>query len=882
MFWMVRPTVRGAPQRLLLAAVAIALPVATLAATLLFVDASLRSMTRVALQPVQVEMRALAASLDTDMRQVAGRLSAVHGVERVDLFGSADVVVSVPGRPARIPARLFAVDRSYLAHHAWAHVTGDLRRGAMLSDGLTTALAQGSTVSITLPGHAGALRLSLPVAGQADLRESSTWFAIPTGDVQGDLAVVTRAVVIDYQTFERTVLPAVRRSLGPSTNVTNPGLSELPPASNEAHIAVDHRAYPADPAAAAAWSAQLRRVLERTSPGDVIVADNAGEPLDEAAVDATNAKILFILLGVPGALVAAALGLTAAAALAEAHRREDALLRLRGATDRQLVRLAMGQGLLAGTAGTVLGLLAAAAGVWAVVGHAVWRDVPPGRLAHTALLSVAMGVVTIAARLVPMVRSGRRSAIIVDRRQLEGRRAPFWLRSRLDVTLLVVGAAILGGNILIGGLQPTPVEGQTVALSFYVLLAPLTLWVGATLLVVRGLLALLVRRSRPERVAPLTSWPATVLRWLGRRPVRTSGAVVLGALAVAFGTEVATFVATYGQAEQADARAAFGADLRLTPTDARQAPSALGPGVAAVTPIRTIPGRAGPDRKNILAIDVGSYGAVAISPQITRGAGVGALATDRSGVLIADEVARGFQLGPGDTLPVTLFPDDRDASQKLNLRVVGVYRAFSPTDPLAEMVVATAALTQPLPVPDFYLARVAHGRNPDDVAAALRTSGVAHSATVVTLAENVRQQQRGLTAVNLDGLSRIEVTAAVLIAALGVGVLGAFLVIERRRELAVLRTIGADTRHVLAGPLLEGAVASIGSVVIGVPIGIGLAAIAIRVLDLFFALPPPIVVVPTIELIVLATLVVAASAVALAIALLGIRRRGVAAVLREP
>ena len=148
MFWLVRPTVRGAPQRLLLAAVAVALPVAILAATLLFVDTSLRSMTRVALQPVQVEMRALAASLDTDMRQVARRLGTVPDVERLDLFGSADVVVSVPGRPARIPARLFAVDQSYLKHHNWVHTTGDLRRGALLSATLASESTEAPTVSI--------------------------------------------------------------------------------------------------------------------------------------------------------------------------------------------------------------------------------------------------------------------------------------------------------------------------------------------------------------------------------------------------------------------------------------------------------------------------------------------------------------------------------------------------------------------------------------------------------------------------------------------------------------------------------------------------------------------------------------------------------------
>ncbi len=138
--------------------------------------------------------------------------------------------------------------------------------------------------------------------------------------VQGDVAVLPRSIVIDYATFEQRVLPALRTSLGPATSVTNPGLSELPPASLEAHLAIDHSQYPPDPADAAAWSARVRRVLERQAPGSVIVADNAAEPLTEASADATDAKVLFLLLGIPGALVAAALGLAAAGALAEAHR----------------------------------------------------------------------------------------------------------------------------------------------------------------------------------------------------------------------------------------------------------------------------------------------------------------------------------------------------------------------------------------------------------------------------------------------------------------------------------------------------------------------------------------------------------------------------------
>ena len=46
-------------------------------------------------------------------------------------------------------------------------------------------------------------------------------------------------------------------------------------------------------------------MLERQAPGSVLVADNAVEPLTEGSVDATDAKVLFLLLGIPGTLVAA-------------------------------------------------------------------------------------------------------------------------------------------------------------------------------------------------------------------------------------------------------------------------------------------------------------------------------------------------------------------------------------------------------------------------------------------------------------------------------------------------------------------------------------------------------------------------------------------------
>jgi putative ABC transport system permease protein len=146
-----------------------------------------------------------------------------------------------------------------------------------------------------------------------------------------------------------------------------------------------------------------------------------------------------------------------------------------------------------------------------------------------------------------------------------------------------------------------------------------------------------------------------------------------------------------------------------------------------------------------------------------------------------------------------------------------------------------AALPGPAIDPDFYLGRVAAGSTVPAVAAEVRRAAPAY--TVMTIDQQVLPEQRTLTVLNLRALSRLEAAAAGLVAAVGVAVLGAFLVLERRREAAVLRSVGATTAQSLTGPGVEGAVAVFGSLLIGVPVGIGLAVLSIRVLGLFFTLP---------------------------------------------
>jgi putative ABC transport system permease protein len=891
--WLVGQTVRRAPRRLILGALGVAFPVAMLAATLLFLDRAVSSMTQIALGPVQVEQRALATSLDVNMTKVGKQLAAIPGVSHVDRFAAANVVVNAPGAPGGATARLFAVDPVYLKHHPWVRaIGGSLNQGALLGQSLrdySPAFAKARKVSISLPGGGGSL--SLPASGTADLRQAlPTWFAIPAGDVQGDVALVPRAIVIPYRTFEAKLLPAIRAKLGPTTPVLNPSLTDLPPVSLEDHISVDHGAYPSDPGAASVWSDALRHVLERTpTPGSIVVSDNAFEPLTEASADATNAKILFVLLGIPGALVAAALGLAAQSALAEAQRREDGLLRLRGATEAQLARLAGLTALIAGFTGSAIGVVAALAAVSAVEGQLAWQNISGSSLVVALLAAIAVGTATTGVRLFRLMRASKRSEVVAERRVLERGWRPLWLRAYLDLAAIGIGVTILVVNIAAGGLRLNPIEaaqGTTLALSFYVLLAPIALWIGLTLFAVRVLLAASRRWTRPDRARPLSSWREAALRWLGRRPARTGVALVLGVLAVSFGTEVVTFVSTYGTAKHADAASAFGSDVRLTPGDPlNNLPHSLGPGVSAVTPIREVPARSGTDRKTIMAIDLASYTKTATSaPQIVSGSGIDGLAQDPSGVLVAQEIATDFAVGPGDNLPLTIFPDDQDLSRNINLHVVGVFRSFPPSNPYAEMVMSTAGLpAYSAPLSDFYMVRDAPGHSPASVASELAANPALHKKFAVqTLAGQILSAPRSLASLNLDGLERIEAIGAGLIAAIGVAVLGAFLVLERRREFAVLQAVGADSSQVITGPAQEGIVAVLGSLAIGLPLGLALGVVSVRVLGLFFTLPPPVLTIPVVPLIAFVLLMLVTSAIGLGSALLSVTRLRAASVLREP
>src|SRR5207237_4490941 len=174
----------------------------------------------------------------------------------------------------------------------------------------------------------------------------------------------SNVAVMPLDTFAKTLAPALK----PITPAS-PGTSAVPGAQTDIQWQVQAQVNPAglgsSPSQAYKRAGQTVHRVERSLPGQVQFVDNLSDQLNTAAGDALYAETLYIMLAVPGALVALGLAYLAALGTVERDRRELALLRARGATRRDLLGLAGMEsvviGVVAGLAGAALAFSAVAA-----------------------------------------------------------------------------------------------------------------------------------------------------------------------------------------------------------------------------------------------------------------------------------------------------------------------------------------------------------------------------------------------------------------------------------------------------------------------------------------------------------------------------------------
>src|SRR5207249_7012924 len=129
-------------------------------------------------------------------------------------------------------------------------------------------------------------------------------------------------------------------------------LADRPDAARtQIHVRLDHR-LPDDPAAAFTRATGAAHRLEADLAGTALVGNNLAATLDAARSDALYAEVLFVLLGLPGAVLAGLLTHAVTAAGATRRRHELALLRTRGATRAVMLRLAAAEAIVVAAAGS--------------------------------------------------------------------------------------------------------------------------------------------------------------------------------------------------------------------------------------------------------------------------------------------------------------------------------------------------------------------------------------------------------------------------------------------------------------------------------------------------------------------------------------------------
>jgi len=863
--------------RLLATAAGVAVGVALLASIGAFLSATASKMTQRAIGRVPVDWQVEARN-GASPERLLGEVRRQPGVTRAlgvrfavttGLHASSGGSVQSTG-----PGKVLGLPRGYARTFP-----GQLR--TLAGNGTGVLLAQqtaanlharpGDRVAIGRPGLPPAM---VTVSGVVDLPAADSLFqqvGAPAG--AQPQAPPDNVILLPARTFRAVEGPVA---------TTRPELI-----SSQVHASLSHR-LPASPNDAFTSVSGNARNLETRLAGAGLVGDNLGAVLDKARQDALYAQLLFLFLGVPGAILAGFVTAAIASAGAGRRRREAALLRTRGASTRQLVRLALGETALAGGVGAALGLGAAL-----LIGKAAFGTAGFGASGLAAGLwagGAALAGLGIAAASIalPAWRDARGLTVAGQRRQV-GRvdRAPRWARYGLDFAALA-GSALVYWQASKNGYQLVlaPEGVPQVSVNWYALLAPVLAWIGAALLAYRIADLVLVRGRTP--LARLTrpvagGLSATVAATMARRRRPLAGAVTLVALTAAFAASTAVFNSTYRRQAEADARLSNGADVTVAESPGTSVGPAAGtrlrrvPGVASVEPLQHRFAYVGADLQDLYGVRPATIGAAGKLQDGWFAGGSAAalmksLARRPDGVLVSAETVHDFQLRPGDLIRLRLQDGRTKRLRTVPFHYAGIVKEF-PTAPTDSFLVANAGYVARATGSDAvgsFLVQTG-GADPRAVAARVRAQTGA-SAHVTDIVGQRRVVGSNLTAVELSGLTEVELAFALVLAAAASGLALGLSFGERRRTFAIARALGARRRQLGGFVWSESLFVTGGGLIAGSAIAVGISDMLVKVLTGVFDPPPDSLAVPWAYLAGVAALTVAAVLAAGAVTLNALRR----------
>ena len=644
------------------------------------------------------------------------------------------------------------------------------------------------------------------------------------------------------------------------------------------HVDIAHKNLPAQPTDAYTHVQGLAKNVEAQISGNGAVGDNLASRLDGVRADALYSQVLFLFLGLPGAILAVLLTLAVTSSGAIRRRREQALLRTRGAYTSQILRLE-------GMEATLVGVLGVGLGVGLAYLAAI-TIAPSGVLTGATTLAWTLGaavvglVLAVAAVLYPAAREARNSTVAASRSMFGRVKKPLWQRTYLDFILLAVSGFMFWRTASTGYQVVLAPEGvaQT-SVSYDAFIAPLLLWVGVALLTLR-LWSFGLDRGRKQVSTALNpiagGLSGAVAASLARQRVLVTRGVVLVALAVSFAVSTAVFNTTYTAQSHVDAQLTNGSDVTVTgptssPPDAKLAALKNLSGAAAVQPMQHRLAYVGNDLQDIYGINPSKIGnATAMSNAYFANGDAKStlktLANRPDGVLVSEETVKDFQLHRGDQINLRLQSAKDHKYHKVPFHFVGVVREF-PTAPKDSFLVANSnyiAKQTGTNAQETVLMR--SSGSPAQLATAARKAvGPLAGAKVTPIGSAQATISSSLTAVDLHGLTRLELAFAIVFVAAATGLVMALGLAERRRTFTILSALGAKPGQLGAFLWSEGLLILVSGSLIGVVLGFGVAEMLVKVLKGVFDPPPESISVPWLYLALLAL----AAAISTGVAVLG-------------
>jgi putative ABC transport system permease protein len=848
---------RRRPMRTFLRLGVATVAVALLAAMILFIGNALRSASTSALSQVPLDLQAPVTSYAKDLRASAA-VARQDGVSYAAAaatapFASAErSVAGVSTETAQ--GSVLAVPRGYSAHvHTFRLLQGSLRPGDVVLDQQMAATLQAKLGDqVFLRPRQNAPRMAYRVSGVALITAPDQVFQ-PLNPLLGPAPAQPpqNAAIMLTGTFARTLAPRLPTiATGASGASAQPGAQVGTQWQVQAQL--DRGPLAAgSPSRAYSRATQTVNHIQSAVPGLQFV-DNLSDSLNTAAGDALYAETLFLLLAVPGALIALGVAYLAALGTSESDRRDLALLRARGGGPSDLLKLAAVEsaflGILAGVAGSAVGLAA----VQLLVSGGAHLSL--GRAAATVLASVGLAIAGSAAARLASTREVLMSEVSEGMRATRIRSTPAWRRYHLDFAALALSGLIYWLTIRTGfSAVINPDSNPTLSLSIYMFFGPALLWIGTTLLLVRlrgRFMAALAHRTggRPDGRASL------LVSSLGRRaPAVNRGLVVIGLL-LAFAVSLSVFTATYDQQARVDAQLTLGADVTASTPPGGVGSSRLAstvasvPGVAATTAVDHSYAYVGPDLQDTYGINPASFQrATTLRDSYFVGGSadqmMSRLASTPDGILVSKETITDYSLSPGSLLRLRVLDRSTGRFRVAPFHVLGTVQEF-PSAPRDSFMVADQS----------YLDRLTHSRpnvvfvktdqSPRSVAGRIAAAAAGLGAEVKNIDDQQAQTVSSITTVDLTGISHLEEAFALLLVAAATGVFVLTAVAERRHEFATMTAIGASLREVAAFVWSEVGMVLIGASLLAAGLGWLLAQMLVAMLTHVFDPPPDHLAIP--------------------------------------